>query len=183
MCDLAWYGLVMSACILGSFVVVLFGFNNGDFGRDCNIAYSPSCRGVFRARATAYTSMMWIFLVFAWELVDGRRSLFDGVVRDPRSWAYRFWRNQFLFWSVAIGFVLTVATLYIPVIDTVVFMHKGIGWEWAVVVIANGVFLTGAKSYKWAKRVYFRTIGHAPKKGDEEDGYTSGMSTEVPSPA
>ena len=163
----------MAVCILASFVVVLFGFNGGDFGHDCNITYSGSCEGVFRARATAYTAMMWIFLIFAWELVDGRRSLFDGSVRDTRGWASVFWRNQFLFWSVVVGFVLTVATLYIPVIDTVVFMHLGIEWEWVVVIIAVLVFLSAAESYKWAKRIYLRKIGQAPKKGDLEDGYTS----------
>lgn len=174
----------MAVCILASFVVVLFGFYEGDFGHDCNLEYSSACRGVFRARATAYTAMMWIFLIFAWELVDGRRSMFDGLLRDPQAWAYVFWRNQFLFWSVVVGFVLTVATLYIPVIDTVVFMHIGISWEWVVVIVANMVFLTAAESWKWAKRVYFRKIGHAPKKGDEEDGYTSGVSgvSEGPSP-
>ena len=179
-CDLAWYGLVMSVCILASFVVVLFGFYDGDFGHDCNLEYSDACRGVFRARATAYTSMMWIFLFFAWELIDSRRSLFSGLLRDPRAWAYVLWRNQFLFWSVTVGFALTVVTLYIPVLDTVVFMHKGISWEWAVVVVANAVFFAAAESWKWGKRVYFRRAGQAPKKGDEEDGgYTSGFSEAV----
>lgn len=158
----------MACCILGSFVVVLFGFNDGNFGHDCNLEYSESCNGVFRARATAYTTMMWVFLFFAWELTDSRRSMFDGIFNDPKAWAHRFWRNQFLFWSVVIGFVLTVATLYIPKLDTVVFMHIGISWEWAVVIVANLFFFTMAETYKWAKRAYFRKIGLGPKEDVEE---------------
>lgn len=175
--DLASYGLVMSCCILVSFVVVLFGFYEGDFGHDCNIEYSDSCKGVFRARATAYTTMMWIFLLFAWELTDSRRSMFDGINKDVKAWAWRFWRNQFLFWSVVLGFVLTVATLYIPVIDDVVFMHKGITWEWAVVVIAMICFVAAAETYKFIKRGYFRRIGQGPEKSEDEDGYASGQSS------
>ncbi|SPO06553.1 probable Na+-transporting ATPase ENA-1 (sodium P-type ATPase ENA-1) [Cephalotrichum gorgonifer] len=175
--DLTWYGIVMSICILGSFIVVLFGFNDGNFGHDCNLEYSDSCNGVFRARATAYTTMMWVFLFFAWELIDSRRSLFDGLVRDPKSWALVFWRNQFLFWSVVVGFFLTVVTLYIPVLDTVVFMHKGITWEWAVVVVSVAVFFSAVESWKWGKRVYFRRNGGGPRKDDEE-GYMSTMSTD-----
>ena len=122
--------------------------------------------------------MMWIFLLFAWELTDSRRSMFDGITKDVKAWAHRFWRNQFLFWSVVLGFVLTVATLYIPVIDDVVFMHKGITWEWAVVVIAMICFVSAAETYKFIKRAYFRKIGQGPEKTEEEDGYASGQSSE-----
>lgn len=171
--DLISYGLVMAACLLGSFVVVLFGFNNGNLGHDCNIEYSDSCEPVFRARATCYTTMMWVFLFFAWELVDSRRSFFDGFMKSPRDWALGLWSNPFLFWSVTVGFFITIPTLYIPVINTVVFMHSGITWEWAVVVIAVIFFFVTAESYKWGKRVWLRRHGLAPKKGDEEDAYFS----------
>ena len=163
----------MAACLLGSFVIVLFGFNGGDLGRDCNLEYSDQCEPVFRARATCYTTMMWVFLFFAWELVDSRRSFFDGILKSPRDWALGLWGNPFLFWSVTIGFFITIPTLYVPVINTVVFMHTGITWEWAVVVIAVLFFFVTAESYKWGKRVWLRRHGLAPKKGDEEDAYFS----------
>ncbi|CRJ96179.1 hypothetical protein BN1723_020823, partial [Verticillium longisporum] len=76
-----------------SFVIVIFGFYGGNLGRDCNLEWSEQCNDVFRARSTCYTAMMWIFLFFAWELVDSRRSFFDGMVSDTRRWAQRLWRN------------------------------------------------------------------------------------------
>lgn len=100
--------------------------------------------------------MMWIFLLFAWELVDSRRSFFDGFVTNHKQWASRLWRNPFLFWSVIAGFVLVFPTLYIPVLNHVVFLHQGIGREWGVVIGMSIFFMIGAETWKWAKRVYLR---------------------------
>lgn len=154
--DLAAYGLIMAACLLSAFVVVLFGFFGGELGEDCNLEYSASCDGVFRARSACYTAMTWVFLFLAWELVDSRRSFFDGVVSTPKAWALRLWRNPFLFWSVVGGFFLIFPTLYIPVLNREVFLHEGIDKEWGIVFAAVAVFFVGAESWKWAKRVFLR---------------------------
>ncbi|KAG8407406.1 hypothetical protein J3458_020884 [Metarhizium acridum] len=156
--DMVIYGALMACCTIGSFTVVVFGFDSGNLGTDCNNKYSSSCEAVFRARATSYTTMTWIFLLFAWELIDFRRSLFD-MPYGLKAWLAHFWSNKFLFFSVTLVFVMVFPTLYIPVINDVVFMHKGISWEWAVVFIAVGVYMAGNEGWKWAKRVYYRRKG------------------------
>ncbi|KAL5604730.1 hypothetical protein BROUX41_001919 [Berkeleyomyces rouxiae] len=154
--DLAAYGILMAICILSSFVAVIFGMYDGNFGVDCNRRYSTSCDGVFRARSTSYTVMMWMFLFYSWQLVDARRSFLDGFVPDTKAWALRLWRNQVLFWSVVGGSVLVLPTLYIPGLDRTVFLHEGIDKEWGVVFGATIFFFVGAEAWKWAKRVYLR---------------------------
>ncbi|KAM0501921.1 hypothetical protein ACHAP8_004217 [Fusarium lateritium] len=157
--DLVVYGILMLISILGSSVVVLYGFNSQGLGHDCNSTYSKSCETVFSARSTAFATMTWDFLLFAWQLVDFRRSFFAEIFEKGgsfKAWGKRLWKNPFLFWSVTLSFVLIPPTLYIPVINRVVFMHSPIDWEWGVIFIAVGVFFAGAESYKWAKRVYFR---------------------------
>ncbi|KAH6855533.1 hypothetical protein B0I37DRAFT_322171 [Chaetomium sp. MPI-CAGE-AT-0009] len=170
--DIAAYGIIMAICLLSSFIIIIFGFYDGEFGHDCNLWYSPSCLGVFKARSTCYTAMMWMFLFFAWELVDSRLSFFDGAVRDTKAWANRLWKNTFLFWSVVVGFFGVFPTLYIPVLNRRVFLHEGIGKEWGVVFAVTILFFFGAESWKWAKRVYFRRRNLMEKSGaamTEED--------------
>ncbi|KAK7409628.1 hypothetical protein QQX98_008224 [Neonectria punicea] len=153
--DMVVYGTFMAGCVLGSFTVVIFGFNDGDLGTNCNLEYSASCEPVFRARATCYTTMTWIFLLFAWGLIDFRRSLFD-MPHGVKAWAMHLWGNRFLFFAVTVVFFIVFATLYIPVLNHTVFMHTGITWEWAIVFIDVGVFMTLSEAWKWAKRVYYR---------------------------
>jgi Na+-exporting ATPase len=149
------YGTFMAGCVLGSFTLVIFGFNNGDLGIDCNLEYSPACEPVFRARATCYATMTWIFLLFAWGLIDLRRSLFY-MPNGFKAWAMHLWGNQFLFYAVTVVFFTVFATLYIPVLNHVVFKHAGISWEWAIVFIDVGVFMALSEAWKWTKRIYFR---------------------------
>lgn len=131
--DLVAHSIIMAICLLSSFIVVIFGFYDGNFSFDCNLRYSPSCEGVFRARSTCYTAMMWIFVFFAWELVDSRLSFFHGAFRNTKKWTGRLWKNPFLFWSVAAGFFSTIPTLYIPVLNRRVFLYTGIDKEWGIV--------------------------------------------------
>lgn len=162
----------MAACIITAFVSVQFGLYGGYFGRDCNLNWSESCNGVFRARSTCYTSMMWVFLYCAWELVDARRSFFDGIFSNPRGWASRLWRNPFLFWSVVIGFFSIFPTLYIPVLNHDVFLHTGIDKEWGIVFAVSALFFAGAEAWKWSKRVYLRRNNLMLRKSEglgEED--------------
>ncbi|UZP35529.1 hypothetical protein NXS19_003345 [Fusarium pseudograminearum] len=156
--DIVVYGILMLISILGSSAIVLYGFNSQGLGHDCNTKYSESCDAVFSARSTVFATMTWDFLLFAWQLVDSRRSFFAEVCEKGggfKAWAKKLWKNPFLFWSVTLSFVLIPPTLY-PVINHVVFMHNPIDWEWGVIFIAVGVFFAGAEAYKWAKRVYFR---------------------------
>ena len=153
--DMLVYGLLMAGCVLGSFTVVVFGFDSGNLGRDCNNKYSDHCDAVFRARATCYTTMTWIFLLFAWELIDFRRSFFY-MPKGFKAWMQHLWGNRFLFFAVVAVFFIVFPTLYIPGLNHIVFLHTGISWEWGVVFIAVFIWGLGTEAWKWAKRVYFR---------------------------
>jgi potassium/sodium efflux P-type ATPase len=161
--DMLVYGLWMATLCLSAFSIVLFGFGDGNLGADCNANYSAACDTVFRARATTFVFLTWAALLLAWEIGDMRRSFFR--LREQAankgnpvfSWGFDLYkRNRFLFWSIMAGFVTVFPTLYIPVINRVVFKHTGITWEWGVVLVQAILFLGGVETWKLAKRVFLR---------------------------
>ncbi|KAK2026311.1 potassium/sodium efflux P-type ATPase [Colletotrichum zoysiae] len=157
--DMFVYGLWITALCLSSFSLVVYSFGDGRLGENCNGSYNETCDTVFRARATTFACLTWFALFLAWEMVDMRRSFFrmqPGSKKYFTQWIIDVWRNKFLFWAIIIGFITLFPLLYIPVINTEVFKHKGISWEWAIVFIAAALFFSGVESWKWAKRVYFR---------------------------
>merc|ERR1711939_845981 len=168
--DMIAYGLWMSALCLSSFLLVVYGFGDGNLGSGCNDTYSEQCDTVFRARATTFVSLTWFALFLAWEMVDMRRSFFRMQPKSTKyftQWAIDVWRNKFLFWAVIAGFVTIFPTLYIPVINHKVFKHTGISWEWGIVFIEAILFFAGVEAWKWAKRVYFRR--QERKRGGKHD--------------
>ena len=58
MADMLAYGLWMACLCIASFVLILYGFGDGQIGEDCNDAYSEGCDTVFRARATTFVSAL-----------------------------------------------------------------------------------------------------------------------------
>ncbi|EER38044.1 sodium transport ATPase 5 [Histoplasma capsulatum H143] len=157
--DILAYGLWMSALCLASFTLVVYGFGDGNLGRGCNTRYSEQCDTVFRARATTFVCLTWFALFLAWEMVNMRRSFFRMQPKSKKyftQWMHDVWRNQFLFWAIMAGFITIFPLLYIPVINTVVFKHKGITWEWGIVFIEAMLFFAGVEAWKLGKRIYFR---------------------------
>lgn len=77
------------------------------------------------------------------------------------------------------GFITIFPILYIPTLSTVVFKHKGISWEWAVVFIAAFLFVVGVELHKWCKRIYFRRNGEGSKKSDMFERYLSTDSRDL----
>ncbi|KAI9882274.1 MAG: hypothetical protein M1823_005980 [Watsoniomyces obsoletus] len=178
MIDMLAYGLWMAALCLAAFVLVVWGFGSGSLGTNCNDGYSDVCDLVFRARATTFVCMTWFALFLAWEMVDMRRSFFRMHPESKRPWTQWMsdvWRNQLLFWAILAGFITIFPTLYIPVINHVVFKHEGISWEWTIVVVESVLFVGGVEAWKWAKRIFFRRrarrlakhSGHPEGKDDE----------------
>ncbi|KAH8760576.1 potassium/sodium efflux P-type ATPase [Diaporthe sp. PMI_573] len=175
--DMVVYGLWITLLCLASFVLVVYGFGNGELGEQCNERYSESCDLVFRARATTFACLTWFALFLAWEMIDTRRSFFrmqPGSKRYFTQWMLDVWRNQFLFWAIMFGFVTLFPLIYIPTLNTFVFKHKPISWEWAIVFIAAGLFFAGVETWKFGKRVYFRRLdskrlGKSWKQTDIED--------------
>ncbi|TDZ48253.1 Sodium transport ATPase 2 [Colletotrichum trifolii] len=159
MLDMVVYGLWTAALCLASFVLVMFGWGDGDFGTNCNNTYSARCDTVFRARATCFASMTWFALFLAWEMIDMRRSFFRMQPKSTRyftQWFWDTWRNKLLFSAIIVGFVTIFPLTYIPVLNTSVFKHAPISWEWGVVFVCAVLFFAGIEAWKWAKRVYFR---------------------------
>ena len=149
------YGTLMGSLCLAAFVIVVYGAGAGDLGDQCNEGYNPTCDVVFRARATVFAVLSFLILVTAWEVKHFSRSLFS---LDPSRFSGRMgvfralWYNRFLFWAVAAGFVITFPVVYIPVVNLVVFRHKGITWEWGIVVGCLAVYVSGIESWKAVKR-------------------------------
>lgn len=177
------YGITMGALCLVSFVIVVYGHGGGDLGYDCNHAYNDSCTNVFRARATVFAVLSFLLLLTAWEVKHFSRSLFNldpARHKGPLSIFHTLWYNQFLFWAVFAGFVITFPVIYIPTFNTVVFKHMPITWEWGVVLGCSAAYLTVVESWKGIKR--WRGIGSgvfAKRVAQLEDGLevASGVSS------
>lgn len=152
--DMMVYGTLMGTLCLMTFVIVVYGVGNGDLGVDCNAGYSDSCDTVFRARAAVFVVLTWCILFAAWEIKSLRRSL---LRLDPHSegsftlWM-DLWDNKFLFFAVVIGALSVFPAVFIPYLNTDVFKHKGIGWEWALGVGFTVVFVLGMEAWKMVKR-------------------------------
>lgn len=149
------YGSLMGSLCLAAFVIVVYGAGAGDLGVSCNEGYNPTCDVVFRARATVFAVLSFLILVTAWEVKHFSRSLFaldPAKFPGPLGVAKALWYNRFLFWAVVAGFAITFPVVYIPVVNLVVFKHKGITWEWGVVVGCLAVYVAGVEAWKTVKR-------------------------------
>lgn len=170
--DMLVYGFWIAGVCLFSFLTVIYqhGVDTRNLGHDCNNTYNPTCLYVFRARSASFLTMTWCLLLLAWEVIDMRRSLFrmHPETDTPYTQVFRdLWGNQFLFWSVMLGFVTAPPLLYIPVINRDVFKHGPISWEWGVSIASMVIFMFGAEAYKYLKRVYYRRNKDAPSNPED----------------
>jgi Na+-exporting ATPase len=149
------YGFFMGSLCLAAFVSVVYGAGDGNLGTHCNESYNSTCELTFRARATTYATLSFLLLVTAWEVKHFSRSLFNldpSRHSGPFSVFHALWYNRFLFWAVVAGFLITFPVIYIPFVNTTVFKHKGITWEWGVVFCCVVVYLALVESWKAVKR-------------------------------
>ncbi|RYP44330.1 hypothetical protein DL768_009189 [Monosporascus sp. mg162] len=126
MVEMVDYGVWIAALCLASFCLVLYGFGDGDLGENCNEDLCSRC---------------------AWEMVGRRRSLFrmqPGSKKHFTQCIHDVWRNKFLFWTIMMGFFTMFPVLYIPVLNTAVFKHMVISWEWGIVRRLRGDVGAGA---------------------------------------
>lgn len=172
--DMIAYGLLMAASCMVCFVIVVYGKGDGNLGKDCNStgADAELCNLVFRGRSASFATMTWCALILAWECIHPTRSLFYMRQDTDNSWWKQtlidLWGNQFLFWSVVGGTVLVFPVVYIPVINTKVFLHAPIGYEWGLAVAFSILYLAGSEAWKWAKRVYYRKYAKKVKNPEYE---------------
>jgi potassium/sodium efflux P-type ATPase len=158
--DMIVYGIIMGTLTLMTFVIIVYGVGNGtpDLGIDCNRHHSESCHVVFRARAAVFAELTWLILMSAWEFKHLRNSMFNldplrAAHNTARSWFFwDLWENQFLFWAVVIGALSVFPAVYIPGLNTNVFKHQGITWEWGLSFGAVIIFVVGAELWKAIKR-------------------------------
>lgn len=183
--DMLVYGCWMAALCLASFSIVVFGFGDGNLGHNCNNHISDECMLVFRARSTTFTCLTWFALFLAWEMVHMRRSFFRMEPKPAHIWslwARHAWRNPFLFWSIMAGFITVFPIIYVPFLNTVIFKHAPITWEWGIIFVESFLFFMGVEAWKLCKRVYFRRYGDKVKNPEDELGremFTRDNSTSV----
>ncbi|KAG0042632.1 hypothetical protein BGZ83_000241 [Gryganskiella cystojenkinii] len=144
--DTAVYGLGMGALSFSAYCGVLFGFNHGDLGQNCNQAYSEQCSGVFKARATAYASLTFLLLAHAVNCRSLRES----------GWSWKRLKtlkdNKMLWMGMVLGSLLVFPILYIPGLNHNVFKHTGLTYEWAIVFVLLILFIGLSDLYKFIKR-------------------------------
>ena len=58
--------------------------------------------------------------------------------------------------------------IYIPVINTVVFKHAPISWEWGIVLVETLLFFLGVEAWKFAKRAYYRRVGETARNPEDD---------------
>jgi Na+-exporting ATPase len=154
--DMIVYGIIMGACTMCTFIIIVYGVHGGDLGVDCNTTSSRACDAVFRARAATFAELTWLILVAAWEFKSLRRSMFrlnpDDTSRFPLF--KDLYGNRFLFWSVVIGAMSVFPVVYIPYLNTRFFKHRGISWEWALCVGFTLVFVASIEMWKMIKRTF-----------------------------
>jgi Na+-exporting ATPase len=164
------YGVTMGSLCLVAFVSVIYGVGSGrsSLGEDCNQDYNGTCDRVFEARATVFTVLSFTLLVTAWEVKEFNASLFNmglvGVERDPNSHRSTIfsvfpavYQNKFLFWAVVSGFCLVFPLIYLPKVNTIVFKHSGITFEWGIVIGCLVMYVMVIESWKAFKRYRIRT--------------------------
>ena len=142
---------------ISSFVLVIWGFGDGDLGAGgCKDSETrDGCEVVFRARATCFVAVYWTSLLLVWEMIDVRRSMFwmhPRTTTPYTQWMKDLWGHQISFWVrtshyflvsvnaehsgqyVVLGFIATILIIYIPVINDKVFWHAPISWEVSTII-------------------------------------------------
>ncbi|KAI0536480.1 ATPase [Xylaria digitata] len=154
--DMVVYGILMGSLTLATFIIIVYGANDGQLGENCNKEWGPTCGPVFRARAAVFAELTWLILFSAWEFKDIRRSMFR-LNPDSTSCFPLFkdlYENKFLFWAVTIGAISVFPVVYIPVLNTRVFKHTNISWEWALAIGSLILFIAGMELWKLTKRTF-----------------------------
>ncbi|GAB5592698.1 hypothetical protein Unana1_07598 [Umbelopsis nana] len=151
--DILFYGFMIGIICLCNFIVVIYGYGDGDLGERCNEGLFPGCELVFRARGALFAALTILILLHGFTCRD--------LIHSTWSWkALTRNHNTYLYWSFAIGFVLLIITLYVPVLNTSVFKHSPIDWEWGMVAASCVVYIAIVELWKAAKRAFLRRQGY-----------------------
>ena len=151
------YGTCMGSLCLAAFMIVAFASDGSGvqlLPPHCNETGDAACGLVYRARATTFAVLSFLLLVTAWEVKHFHKSLFNMDERwsGPFSIFKTIYHNRLLFWGVVAGFLITFPVVYIPTVNTLVFKHSSITWEWGVVAGCVVVYIALIESWKAIKR-------------------------------
>lgn len=67
------------------------------------------------------------------------------------------------------GFITVFPIIYVPGLNTVVFKHAPISWEWGIVLVETIMFFSGIEFWKFCKRIYFRRYDGEKAKNPEAE--------------
>ncbi|KAG0034137.1 Na+ ATPase, partial [Gryganskiella cystojenkinii] len=168
--DMFVYGIAMGGLTFANFCIVLFGFGHGDLGYDCNSHYSPSCIWVFRARATCYACLTFVFLA---HVINCRSFREPGWT--PTNLA-TMKHNKMLWISLVVGSILIFPVIYIPGLNHNVFKHSAISYEWGLVIATLIIFIMFSEAYKMAKRRFMKPLVAPPSASLEMERMRTAMS-------
>ncbi|KZV90278.1 potassium/sodium eff, partial [Exidia glandulosa HHB12029] len=152
--DMLLYGTFVATICFATFVGIVWGDGNGNLGVDCNGSYNETCDAVFRARGAIFVELTWLLLICAWEVKSIRRSIFrlDPTAGAKFTFFRDMWANRFLFFAVVLGMLSVFPAIFIPTLNTKVFRHKSITWEWAPAVASVPTFIILCELWKLTKR-------------------------------
>lgn len=146
--DIIFYGFSIGVICLANFIIVIYGYGTGNLGVDCNGHYNDTCDEVFRARGALFATLTIIVLLHGFTCRDLRKSTWNwNTLRGPQ--------NKYLIWSCLFGFILLIIALYVPGLNTEIFKHKPITWEWGMAFASVLVYIAVAEAYKLVKRTFF----------------------------
>ncbi|KAI7868181.1 hypothetical protein BDF14DRAFT_1797062 [Spinellus fusiger] len=143
--DILFYGIMIGIICILNFVIVIYGWGTGNLGVNCNREYNETCEEVFRGRGALFATLTVLILLHGFTCRD---------LQKP-TWtlhAIRNMHNTYLLWSVICGLVFMLICLYVPVLNTDIFKHHPITWEWGMVFASVLVYICLVEGYKWIKR-------------------------------
>lgn len=151
--DIFVYGLIIGLISFGNYSFVLRHAPDGTPGNEyiphqCNEHYiGDICLDLYRARGTAFATICFLLLLHAYNC----RSLRQPIDLSSLT------SNKWLYYSCLIGVVTVVPTFYIPVVNTEVFKHIGLTWQWGLIIAGIVIFQALVELYKFGKRRYYGT--------------------------
>ena len=140
--DVIVYGLLMGVPPLLCFVVVVYAVGRNQIGTDCADIMDVSCGIVYRARGCVFLSLTLLILLHAFEMKDLHQSIFR----------MNCTKNKVLLFSVIGGVIALIPTIYIPMLNQIVFKMWDISWEWGLCIASIIFYFIGAEGYKALKR-------------------------------
>lgn len=149
--DIIFYGFFLGLLSLANFVIVAFGYGDGTRHTiNCNYELTEDCEHLYRARATCFGTMTSLLLLHAYNCKDLKLPLTRMTLLD----------NRILLYSVVGGFITLPLTFYIPLVNTDIFLHAAISWEWGLILCAMALFTILSEVHKRMLRPTILRLQH-----------------------